>query len=117
MKNCALKGLFYISIIVLISWLAFAVGYYFAFTRAEMQTAALMSGDVRTVKFIVEQMRSGNTTEAIDVLQDMAKLKEASVKITDVALHKTDVFYFAFHPVETLGILLSEPSGKDEEKD
>lgn len=115
MKDRALRGLFYVAIIVLISWLAFTVGYYFAFTRAEMQTVALMSGDVRTMKFTVEQIKSGNTTKAIDVLQGMADVKEASIETTYVVLHKMPAYYFSVHPVETLGILLSEPAGNMKE--
>ncbi len=94
---------------VLVAWGLFTAGYYLAFTRAEKEKIALVRGDIKLMKYAVEEIRKNNSVRAIESLQGMAEVKEAYIKAAYQVLNDIMIFSFTVHPGQTIYLIFSDP--------
>lgn len=93
---------------VLVAWWLFTLGYYLENTQTNKLSIASLTSEIKFKKYLVNELRKGNTESVIEKLQDMAELNEAQIKMDRQALDELTVFSFAVHPYMTISGLLLE---------
>ncbi|MDH4134642.1 MAG: hypothetical protein OEV31_07615 [Gammaproteobacteria bacterium] len=98
-------------------WCIFCTGYYFAFLRAEQEKLALVTGDIRLMKYVADELRRNNTSKALQTLEGMVEVKGIYAQVTNQLLNDLTIFDFAAQPAAVFQRTHSPPNKTFSEQD